>query len=48
MNPRNVKIRNNLGMELKAAGRIEEARYFYEVSGGPSYLGFRSTCKVYS
>ncbi len=34
MNPRNVKIRNNLGMELKAAGRIEEARYFYEVSGG--------------
>ena len=28
----NVKIRNNYGMELKAIGRIEEARKQYLVS----------------
>ena len=27
----NVKVRNNYGMELKAAGRIEEARAHYQV-----------------
>ena len=28
----NVKIRNNYGMELKAIGRVEEARKQYLVS----------------
>ena len=28
----NVKIRNNYGMELKAVGRVEEARKQYLVS----------------
>ena len=32
MNPMNVKIRNNYGMELKAIGRVEEARRQYMVS----------------
>lgn len=32
VNPMNVKLRNNYGIELKAAGRVEEARYQYLVS----------------
>ena len=32
VNPMNVKIRNNYGMELKAVGRVEEARIQYLVS----------------
>ena len=31
VNPNNVKLRNNLGMELKAAGRLEEAQHQYLV-----------------
>ena len=33
MNPRNVKMYNNYGLELKAAGRINEAEKSYLVSG---------------
>jgi tetratricopeptide (TPR) repeat protein len=29
VNPNNVKLRNNLGMELKSAGRLEEAQHQY-------------------
>ena len=32
INPMNVKLRNNYGMELKAIGRVEEARRQYLVS----------------
>lgn len=32
MNPRNVKMYNNYGLELKAAGRIKEAEKNYLVS----------------
>ena len=31
INPANVKLRNNLGMELKSAGRLEEAQHQYRV-----------------
>ena len=31
VNPNNVKLHNNYGMELKAAGRIQEARNQYKV-----------------
>lgn len=31
VNPNNVKLRNNYGIELKAAGRVEEARRQYQV-----------------
>lgn len=31
VNPSNVKLRNNLGMELKSAGRLEEAQHQYRV-----------------
>lgn len=31
VNPNNVKLRNNLGMELKSAGRLEEAQHHYLV-----------------
>ena len=31
VNPMNVKLRNNLGLELKAAGRLEEAQHQYLV-----------------
>jgi len=31
MNPRNVKMYNNYGLELKAAGRIKEAEKSYLV-----------------
>ena len=30
INPANVKLRNNLGMELKSAGRLEEAQHQYK------------------
>ena len=33
MNPRNVKMYNNYGLELKAAGRIIEAEQSYLVGG---------------
>ena len=32
VNPMNVKLRNNYGMELKAIGHVEEARRQYLVS----------------
>ena len=31
VNPNNVKLHNNYAMELKAAGRIQEARNQYKV-----------------
>ena len=31
VNPNNVKLRSNLGMELKGAGRLEEAQHQYLV-----------------
>lgn len=31
VNPNNVKLRNNLAMELKSAGRLEEAQHHYLV-----------------
>ena len=31
VNPANVKLHNNYAMELKAAGRIQEARNQYKV-----------------
>ena len=40
VNPDNVKLRNNLGMELKSAGRLEEAQHQYLVCRFPS-------CSIY-
>ena len=31
VNPMNVKLRNNYGIELKAAGRVQEALHQYKV-----------------
>ena len=43
VNPDNVKLRNNLGMELKAAGRLEEAQHHYLV-GPPLPESWISGC----
>ena len=48
VNPDNVKLRNNLGMELKSVGRLEEAKHQYLVCMPYAYTGLLVYTMIFS